>query len=520
VIEHLQRLGANCLELLPVHAKLAEPGLALRGATNYWGYSTLGFFAPEPSYARAADPLAVVAEFRDMVTTLHSAGIEVILDVVYNHTCEGGVDGPFLSWRGLDEMTYYRADGGQYVDTTGCGNSLDTRKSRVVQLVLDSLRHWITDMGVDGFRFDLAPTVARGPNGFDPDHPFLVAARADPVIGASKLIAEPWDIGPHGWRTGQFPAPFSEWNDRFRDSVREFWLADTARVRLREIPSGVRDLATCLAGSADMFAPMRGPLASVNFITAHDGFTLADCVAYNVKHNEANGENNADGSDYNRTWNHGIEGDTSDPVVLGLRRHTLRNLLGTLFCAAGVPMLLAGDEFGRSQGGNNNPYCLDDETTWLDWNLEPWQEELLSTTAHLIHLRHSYPALRQSRFFAGRPTHGDETKDLAWFAADGAEMNHDRWYDPWGRTLQMYLRGTGTGPEDRSILIIVQARVDAIAVTLPGAPWGEVYRLVWDSAEARPRAEEDQIQVHGGTTQSVDGHSLRIYVTEVPAVPV
>jgi glycogen operon protein len=493
-IEHLTSLGVTTVELLPVHAIGVEPSLVRRGRTNYWGYSTLGFFAPHPGYAAATDPLDVVDEFKRMVRDLHAAGLEVVLDVVYNHTCEGGPEGPTLSWRGLDASTYYRIDGyGNYLDTTGCGNTLDARQPRVVQLILDSLRYWVEQMHVDGFRFDLAPTLARGRDGFDPDHPFLVAARADPVVGAAKLIAEPWDVGPHGWRTGQFPAPFGEWNDRFRDDVREFWLAGAARACRGEAWGGVRDLATRLAGSADVFPAHRGPLASVNFITAHDGFTLADTTSYDEKHNEANGEGNGDGSPNNRSWNHGIEGPTQLETVLAARRRSARNLLGTLLMGTGVPMIVAGDELGRSQHGNNNAYCLDDETGWVDWDLAPWQQDLLATARHLIRLRREHPVLRQDRFFAGRPVHTGGTKDLAWFGPDGEEMTHERWHDPRARVLQMYLHavvlapgGTRRHHTDESLLIVLQGQPAAVDVRLPGVPWAGQYRLLWDSAEERP----------------------------------
>jgi glycogen operon protein len=535
-VEHLVGLGVTAVELLPVHAIGDEPHLARRGLPNAWGYNTLSFFAPHLAYAATSDPLGVVDEFRGMVKLLHAAGIEVILDVVYNHTCEGGAGGPMLSWKGLDAATYYRLDGhGQYVDTTGCGNSLDFREPRVVQLTLDSLRYWVTQMRVDGFRFDLATTLARGRDGYDPDHPFLVAARADPVVGATKLIAEPWDVGPHGWRTGQFPPPFGEWNDRFRDGVREFWLVGGRRAAAGEPAGGVRDLATRLAGSADVYSALRGPLSSVNFVTAHDGFTLADTAAYDSKHNEANGEDNRDGAGDNRSWNHGIEGPTDDDATLAARRRTVRNMLGTLLLATGVPMLLAGDELGRSQGGNNNAYCQDNEISWLDWALKPWQEDLLATTRHLLRLRREFPVLRQDRFFAGRPVHADGTKDLAWFAADGAEMEHDRWHDHGQRVLSMYLHAVVPGADGHhsggSLLVVVQGLPWPVEVTLPGMPWGHRYRLLWDSALERPPgngagadpgngngSDDDpdrdptvEPDVAGGAVVGVAGSSIRVY---------
>jgi len=524
-IEHLRSLGVTTVELLPVHAINAEGSLAARGRPNYWGYSTLGFFAPHPGYAAATDPLGVVAEFKAMVRALHAAGLEVVLDVVYNHTCESGVDGPTLSWRGLDAATYYRLDGhGDDVDYTGCGNSLDAREPRVIQQVLDSLRYWVTEMHVDGFRFDLATTLARGRDGYDPGHPFLVAAGIDPVLADVKLIAEPWDVGAHGWRTGQFPVPFSEWNDRFRDTVRDFWLIGSARAAAGEPAGGVRDLATRFAGSADVFATHRGPLASINFISAHDGFTLADLTAYNTKHNEANGEGNRDGSDNNRSWNHGVEGPTDDPAIQAARRRTLRNLTATLLLATGVPMLVAGDEFGRSQGGNNNAYCLDDETSWIDWELEPWQEDLRTTTAYLLALRRRYPVLRQDRFFAGRPVHPDGTKDIAWFGPEGQEMDHGRWHDPALRTLQMYLhavRADSSGHHvDGSLLVVVQGQAVEASVRLPGRPWASRYSLLWDSGYEQPPGGPrgpSGVAVTAGAVVQVPAGVVRVYGAPPPS---
>jgi len=524
-VDHLLSLGITTVELLPVHAIAAEESLARRGRPNYWGYSTLGFFAPHAGYAAATEPLAVVAEFKAMVRALHAAGLEVVLDVVYNHTCESGTSGPTVSWRGLDAATYYRLDAhGDDLDTTGCGNSLDAREPRVIQMILDSLRYWVTEMHVDGFRFDLATTLARGRDGYDPGHPFLVAAGVDPVLADVKLIAEPWDVGPHGWRTGQFPVPFSEWNDRFRDSVRDFWLIGTARATAGEPAGGVRDLATRLAGSADVFAGHRGPLASINFVTAHDGFTLADLTAYNEKHNQANGEDNRDGSGNNRSWNHGVEGATRDADILAARRRTLRNLMATLLLATGVPMMVAGDEFGRSQGGNNNAYCLDDETSWVDWRLEQWQDDLRATTAYLLALRREHPVLRQDRFFAGRPVHPDGTKDIAWFGPEGTEMDHGRWHDPSLRTLQMYLhavRADSSGRHvDGSLLVVVQGQAEAVEVRLPGRPWASRYALLWDSGFEQPPGGPRgprAAQVAAGGTVTVAPGVVQVYGAPPPS---
>jgi isoamylase len=508
-IEYLTGLGVTAIELLPVQSSLPETHLARRGLTNYWGYSTLGFFAPHLPYAAATDPAAAVPEFRAMVQALHAAGLEVLLDVVYNHTAESGTSGPTLSFRGLDAATYYRLDGdGRDIDFTGCGNSLDATHFRVVQLVLDSLRYWVESMDVDGFRFDLAPTLARGRNEFHPDHPMLVAMRADPVLAGVKLVAEPWDLGPDGWRTGQFPAPFTEWNDRFRDDVRDFWLSGAARAAAGEASGGLRDLGTRIAGSTDTFGNDRGPLASINFITAHDGFTLADLTAYNVKHNEDNGEDNRDGTDNNRSWNHGPEGPTNDAGILAGRRRTIRNLLGTLLFSAGVPMLVAGDEFGRSQRGNNNPYSQDNEISWLDWQLAPWQEDLLATTRYLIALRRQFPTLGSDRFFAGRPPEGliGGLKDLTWFAPDGTEMAQHHWQDGGLRMLQVLFAdpdrpdftATTAGPDPAepaggSLLMVIAGAPYRADVVLPIAPSITGYELLWNSSDPRPPAKRQRL---------------------------
>ncbi|WP_332879911.1 glycogen debranching protein GlgX [Kineosporia rhizophila] len=515
-IDYLHKLGITALELLPVHASQSEAHLEARGLVNYWGYNTLGFFAPNPLYAATDDPALVVAEFRQMVQDLHQAGLEVLLDVVYNHTCEAGVTGPTLSWRGLDAATYYRLDGdGRDVDFTGCGNSLDATQTRVVQLVLDSLRYWVQEMDVDGFRFDLAPTLARGRNEFHADHPMLVAMRVDPVLAGAKLIAEPWDVGPDGWRTGQFPPPFAEWNDRYRDDVRDFWLTSGARVAKGEMPGGLRDLGTRIAGSADTFAAARGPLASVNFVTAHDGLTLADLTAYNVKHNHDNGEDNRDGTDNNRSWNHGVEGPTDDPVILAARRRNIRNILGTLLFSAGVPMLVAGDEFGRTQNGNNNPYSQDGPVSWLDWELENWQEDLLATTRHLISLRQRFGAVHPSRFFTGE--HGPSgLRDVAWFAEDGTEMTMAHWGDGQRRMLQVLFAEPPApiSPAETtgSLLMVIAGAVQPPTVILPDVPPLSSYQLLWDSAEPRPPAPGSAPVLPPATEITPSPDSVRLYV--------
>jgi len=522
-IEYLTGLGITAIELLPVHTSVPETHLVRRGLSNYWGYSTLGFFAPHLPYAAASDAAEAVVEFREMVAALHAAGLEVLLDVVYNHTCESDVGGPTLSFRGLDAATYYRLDNdGRDIDFTGCGNSLDATHARVVQLVLDSLRYWTQAMDVDGFRFDLAPTLARGRNEYHPDHPMLVAMRTDPVLAEVKLIAEPWDVGPDGWRTGQFPMPFAEWNDRFRDDVRDFWLPGYARAAADQGGNGLRDLGTRIAGSVDTFAPERGPLASINFITAHDGMTLADCTAYNGKHNLANGEDNRDGTDNNRSWNHGFEGPTEDPAVLVARQRSIRNLLGTLLFSAGVPMLVAGDEFGRTQRGNNNPYSQDNDVSWVDWQLQSWQEDLLATTRYLIALRRQFAAVRPARFFTGRPVAPSRPggpRDLAWFAADGTEMGWRQWEDGRLRTLQVLFADPTSavpdGPDGPpratwSLLTVIAGAAMQQKALLPVAPAINGYELLWDSAQARPPATRQRL-IPPKTRVSLAPDSLRLY---------
>ncbi len=528
-IDHLRGLGVTTVELLPIHAMVSEPHLVRRGLTNYWGYNTLGFFAPNPSYAtrsaQEAGPQAVLAEVKGMVHLLHRAGLEVLLDVVYNHTCEGGTDGLHLSWRGLDPTVYYLHDGGtpaRFADVTGCGNSLDFRRPRVVQMALDSLRYWVADIGVDGFRFDLAVTLGRDDDGFTPHHPFLVGLQTDPVLAGTKLVVEPWDVGPGGWRTGAFPPPLAEWNDRFRNAVRSFWLADPAQAAHGRPGHGVRDLATRLAGSADLFGYsdpplLRGVVASINYVTAHDGFTLADLVSYEHKRNEANGEQNRDGTDDNRSWNHGVEGPVRDevvvPEVMPLRRRSMRNLLGTLLLSAGTPMITAGDEIGRTQRGNNNAYCLDDETSWVDWDLEPWQRDLLATTRHLLHLRRTHPALRTSSFFRGQPRGGAPWPDLDWRLADGSPFDHHTWHDAGVRTLQM-VRST---PAGASALLVVNGTLDVAEVVLARGPQ-ERWELRWDSTWEHP--EEQRSAAIGGVLHptagdrtALDPLSMRLYTT-------
>ena len=507
-VAHLTELGVTAVELLPVHVFTHEPHLVRRDMTNHWGYNTLGFFAPHPGYAAATDPQGVVDEVKGMVKLLHREGIEVILDVVYNHTAEQDRTGATLSWRGLDQRAYYRLDErGRDIDVTGCGNTLDLRHPVVCRMVLDSLRYWVQEFHVDGFRFDLAVALGRGRGDeFDPDHPFLVALRTDPVLSRVTLIAEPWDLGMHGWRTGQFPPPFMEWNDRFRDAVRRFWISDVRAQAHGQHSHGLQDLATRLAGSRDLFGHRdRGPTASVNFVAAHDGFTLADLTSYDHKHNEANGEDNRDGSNGNTSWNHGVEGPTDDPLVVAARARTIRNTLGTLLLSTGVPMLNAGDEMGRTQGGNNNAYCQDNATSWVDWDLAPWQADLLATTQHLVKVRQELPALRQRVWALGRQVHDDGSRDMEWYAADGTAMG-SRWDHPGTRVVQMYVAGAWMGAE--SALVVVNGGAHEHEVTLPAAPGVTAYRLLWDSDWERPRPPA-RAQAPGPVT--VAGTSLRVY---------
>jgi len=527
VVDHLLRLGVTAVELLPIHAYATEPHLVAKGLTNYWGYSTLGFFAPHADYAtaaaRAAGPAAVLDELRTAVHRLHEAGLEVLLDVVYNHTCEGGLPGQHLSWRGLDNAMYYLHDGNipaSLVDVTGTGSALDFRRPEVIRLALDSLRYWAQTVGVDGFRFDLAVTLGRGQQGFTPDHPLLVAAGQDPALHGLKLVAEPWDIGPGGWRTGQFPPPFAEWNDRFRNAVRSFWLADPGRAAHGLPGHRMRDLATRLSGSVDLFGHgtpplMRSPTASVNFVTAHDGFTMADLVAYDHKHNLANGEQNRDGSDDNRSWNHGAEGPvrTDSPAadVLPLRRRSVRNLFATLVLAAGTPMITAGDEMGRTQGGNNNAYCQDNPTSWVSWDLDEWRRDLLTTASFLVGLRRAHPALRTMTFYSGLPAGDGAAADLAWYTPEGTEFDHGRWHDAALRTFQM----SRTTKDGDAVLLVVNGALNPIDVHLAAGdnPW----ELVWDSVWDNPDDARDSA-IHGGLhpapaeVVTLEPLSLRVYV--------
>jgi isoamylase len=485
-IEYLTRLGITAVELLPVHQFVHDSHLAERGLRNYWGYNSIGFLTPHNEYAASGQRGEQVAEFKAMVRALHEAGIEVILDVVYNHTAEGNQLGPVLSMKGIDNAAYYRLadDPRFYYDTTGTGNSLNVRHPHTLQLIMDSLRYWITEMHVDGFRFDLAASLARQFHEVDRLSAFFDLIQQDPIVSQVKLIAEPWDIGEGGYQVGNFPALWSEWNGRYRDTVRDFW---------RDEPATLGEFASRLTGSSDLYqADTRHPGASVNFVTAHDGFTLRDLVSYNSKHNEANGENNADGEPYNRSWNCGVEGDTDDEAVLRLRRRQQRNFLTTLLVSQGITMLLGGDELGRTQRGNNNAYCQDNEVSWYDW--EHTDEPLLEFTRRLIALRREHPVLRRRRWFQGRSIRGGV--DIGWFKPDGAEMGDDDWNAGAALAVGVYLNGDAIDERDRrgqrvtdsSFLLLFNGQNDAIDWTLP-KQWGQWWDVVIETADTERAGE-------------------------------
>ncbi|MFC7219035.1 glycogen debranching protein GlgX [Streptomyces polyrhachis] len=512
-VEYLSQLGVTAVELLPVHQFAPEGPLLARGLTNYWGYNSIGYFAPHAGYASGGTRGQQVAEFRAMVRALHAAGIEVVLDVVYNHTAEGGELGPTYSMRGIDNRGYYRLapDARRYTDFTGCGNTLHAGHPQVLALITDSLRYWVTELGVDGFRFDLATALARGAHGdqgVDMLSPFLAVLAQDPVLREVKLIAEPWDVGAGGYRVGGFPPPWSEWNDRYRGAVRDFW---------RGALADVRDLGYRLSGSSDLYdRGGRRPYASVNFVTAHDGFTLRDLVSYDRKHNAANGEGNRDGTDDNRSWNCGQEGETSDAAIAALRRRQVRNLLATLLLSTGVPMLVAGDELGRTQGGNNNAYCQDNEVSWLDWSLldDPGWRSVHRLAVRLIALRRAHPVLRRGAFFSGRARDGDGLRDLAWFTPQGREMTESDWYGP-TETFGMYLSGQdlaqrdphGVRVADDSFLVLLHAGSEPVDVRLPGAPWAASYELLADTAR-EDQTESPGTRHPGGATVTLPGRAV------------
>ncbi len=480
VVDYIRGLGVTAVELLPIHTFINDSHLLENGLTNYWGYNSIGFFAPDPRYART--PAFCFSEFKEMVARLHDAGLEVILDVVYNHTAEGNERGATLSFKGIDNASYYRLLPDQpryYINDTGTGNTLNLSHPRVLQMVTDSLRYWVQEMHVDGFRFDLGTILAREPYGFDEGGGFLDSCRQDPILSSVKLVAEPWDIGPGGYQVGAFPPGWAEWNDSFRDTVRAYWKGDDGKSA---------ELAARLCASADKFNRRgRKPWASVNFITAHDGFTLADTVSYNDKHNEANGEDNRDGNDNNHSWNCGVEGPTDDPEIIELRLRQMRNMLATVLLSQGTPMLLAGDEFARTQQGNNNAYCQDDDISWVDWELAEQNEALTRFVRRLTHLRHSYPILRRGRFMTGAFNEQVGVKDVTWINASGEEMRGEDWGDPNMRCFGMLMdgRAQATGirrpAQDTTLLMVLNAHHDVVGFKLPPCTGGQRWALVFDT---------------------------------------
>ena len=472
-IDHFRSLGVTAVELLPVHAHVDEAHLQKLGLRNYWGYNTLGFFAPEPAYA--SDPAAALVEFKQMVRGLHAVGIEVLLDVVYNHTCEGNERGPTVCWRGLDNASYYRLqkDRSRHTNYTGVGNTVDTRNPQALRMILDSLRYWVEELHVDGFRFDLCSALGRESDAFDPGSGFFDAVFQDPTLSQVKLIAEPWDIEPSGYQVGGYPNNWSEWNGRYRDQVRQFWRGDDFRLG---------PLATRFAGSSELFGHSgRSPRASVNLITAHDGFTLHDLVTYERKHNLANGEHNRDGDSHNNSRNYGVEGETADPKINCVRSRQKQNLLSTLLLSSGVPMLTAGDELGRTQQGNNNAYCQDNAISWIDWDLDESQRSLLEFASKLLRLRREQPALRRDRFFTGDAAfEGAEFKDIAWYSPTGHEMRGDEWSEPTRRWLGALIGPTSEG--GNPLLFLLNASARPIDFILPPAEVGGHWEVLFDTS--------------------------------------
>ena len=485
MIDHMRSLGVTAVELLPVHYHLDDRNLIEKGLTNYWGYNTLGYFAPHLQYASKASPRKSVIEFKMMVRELHAADIEVILDVVYNHTCEGNQMGPTLCWRGVDNACYYRLTTEQrryYMDYTGCGNTLNVRHPRVLQMIMDSLRYWVTEMHVDGFRFDLASALARELHEVDRLGAFFDIIHQDPVLSQVKLIAEPWDVGPGGYQVGNFPVLWTEWNGKYRDTIRRFWKGDGGLMS---------EVATRLAGSSDLYQNTgRAPYASINFITAHDGFNLQDLVSYEQKHNQANHEGNKDGADDNHSWNCGVEGPTEDEQVNRLRERQKRNLIATLFFSQGVPMLVAGDELSHTQGGNNNAYCQDNEITWLNWELDQRREHFLLFVQHCAMIWREQPALQRRKFFLGRSIRGSGIKDISFFEPSGADMSDEAWAAGFAKCLGMRLAGDVLNETDErgepikgdTLLLLLNAHWEEIAFTLPETSEVEVWEVLADSA--------------------------------------
>ncbi|MET9894619.1 glycogen debranching protein GlgX [Streptomyces sp. NPDC006465] len=511
VLGHLTSLGVTAVELMPVHQFVQDGFLRDRGLSNHWGYNTIGFFAPHNAYAAHGTRGEQVAEFKSMVKALHAAGLEVILDVVYNHTAEGNENGPTLSFRGIDNASYYRlveGDPAHYYDTTGTGNSLMMRHPNVLQLIMDSLRYWVTEMHVDGFRFDLAATLARQFHEVDRLSAFFDLIQQDPVVGRVKLIAEPWDVGDGGYQVGNFPPLWSEWNGKYRDSVRDFW---------RSGDHTLADFASRLTGSSDLYQhDRRRPRASINFVTAHDGFTLRDLVSYNDKHNEANGEDNRDGESINRSWNCGAEGATDDEGVLELRARQQRNFLATLLLSQGIPMLSHGDELGRTQRGNNNAYCQDNDVSWIDWRPSDEQRELLEFTRGVIALRAAHPVLRRRRFFLGDTTTHEHQPlpDLVWLRPDAVEMTDDDWRRPCAHAVAVFLNGDaiaepdpyGAPVLDDSFLLLLNSYWEQVVFRLPGTTYGERWTARIDTAD--PQGVPDESERKADTDIRVEPRSL------------
>jgi isoamylase len=512
VINYLKRLGITAVELMPVHCFVDDRVLIEKGLRNYWGYNTIGFFAPEPRYSATG----TVSEFKTMVKTLHSAGIEVILDVVYNHTAEGNHLGPTLSFRGIDNSVYYRLmpDNARYYrDYTGTGNTLNMRHPRVLQLIMDSLRYWVLEMHVDGFRFDLAATLARELHEVDRLGAFLDIIHQDPILSQVKLIAEPWDLGEGGYQVGKFPVGWAEWNDRYRDAIRSYWKGDGGIIG---------ELAYRITGSSDLYARSgRRPYASINFVTAHDGFTLHDLVSYNDKHNEANGEDNRDGTDNNRSWNCGVEGPTDDPEVNALRARQKRNFLATLFLSQGVPMMLSGDAIGHTQNGNNNAYCQDNELSWIHWNIGEAEQELLTFTQRMIALRKSHPVFQRRNFFQGRSIKGAGIKDIHWLRPDGTEMTDEEWNNESARCLGVFLSGKleeqaerGEPVTDQDFLLLMNAHYEPIPFLLPAPPTGVGWVGLVDTSS--PTSDSPGRLYEPGSSYQLQARSLALLVGREP----
>jgi isoamylase len=514
---HLQRLGVTAVELMPVHQFLPEQALVTRGLTNYWGYNTIGFLAPHNRYSSAGQLGEQVGEFKTMVKTLHDAGIEVILDVVYNHTGEGNHMGPTLCFRGIDNASYYRLNDGdksRYVDYTGCGNSLNVRHPHSLQLIMDSLRYWILEMHVDGFRFDLASALARELHDVDRLSTFFDLVQQDPVVSQVKLIAEPWDVGEGGYQVGNFPPLWTEWNGKYRDTVRDLW---------RGQPGTLPEFASRLSGSSDLYETSgRRPVASINFVTCHDGFTLTDLVSYNTKHNEANGEGNRDGTDDNRSWNCGVEGPADDPEILELRARQKRNVLTTLFCAQGVPMMLAGDEMGRTQRGNNNAYCQDNEISWVDWTLLDREQDLVDFTRALSALRRDHPVFRRRRFFRGhQPGAGppEGPGDIVWLTPAGEEFTDGDWRAPGAKSLSVFLNGDaisepdprGDRITDDRFLLLFNADDEPVSFTLPGVKFGREWEIMIDTCGPRVPVLHGELPLLSARAQAkLAGHAVMV----------